>query len=252
MKKCHNITAFLLAVTLVNSMANVRAENNFDVKNIGELKSIASAELNGKVLFNSLLKQKPLYGIGMANGLNAEVLILADKPYVSGFREMAYQYPLTNNPEISFLAYSYVDKWQSINLPLEVNNFQKLEAYLPVIANKMGLDTTKPFPFLISAEASYLQWFVVNGMGNLQPNPLSSFVRGRYLGGLNDVKIEGLGFYSTKYQGIFTTPGNNMHIHFKTMSSLENGMTNNQTFIGHLDNSIQLKSGAVIQLPANQ
>ena len=99
-------------------------------------------------------------------------------------------------------------------MPNEVDTFQKLEAHLPEAAQNIGIDTSKPFPFLIAGEASFLQWFVVDGMGNQLPNPQSSFLRARYLGGLNDVKIEGLGFYSTKHQGIFTTPNNNMHIHF--------------------------------------
>lgn len=246
MKRHSAIKKFILATMLSVSIANVQAETNTEVKNIGELKSIASAQLNGKVPLNSLIQQKPLYGIGMTTGLDAEVLILANKPYVGGFRKMAYQYPLTDNPNISFLAYSYVDKWQLLTLPNEVDTFQKLEAYLPEIAQKMGLDISKPFPFLISGEARFLQWFVVDGMGNQLPNPQSSFVRGRYLGGLNDVKIEGLGFYSTKHQGIFTTPNNNMHIHFKTVGNADDAV-----FVGHLDNNIQLKSGAVIQLPAH-
>lgn len=251
MKNINRIKSMFLAAILSGSVAHVQAENNFEVKNIGELKSIASAQLNGKIPFNSLLQQQPLYGIGMATGLDAEVLILANKPYVGGFRKMAYQYPLTENPDISFLAYTYVDKWQTVHLPTEVDSFQKLEAYLPEIAQKMGIDTSKPFPFLISAEASFLQWFVVDGMGNQLPNPQTSFLRGRYLGGLNDVKIEGLGFYSTKHQGIFTSPNNIMHIHFRTVSDTKNTEPKKYSFVGHLDNNIQLKSGAVIQLPAN-
>ena len=78
-----------------------------------------------KLHLKTLLKDKPLYGLGMENGLDAEVLILDDKPYVGGFRKMAYQYPLTDNLNISFLAYNYVDKWQSMTLPETVDTIQK-------------------------------------------------------------------------------------------------------------------------------
>ena len=184
----------------------------------------------------------------MENGLDAEVLILSNKPYVGGFRNMTYQYPLTDNPNISFLAYSYVDKWQSMTLPETVDTFQKLEAYLPELAKKLGLDIEKPFPFLINAQINFLQWFVVGGAGNNLPDAQTSFVRSRYLGGLNNVTIEGLGFYSTKHQGIFTMPKNNMHIHFKTVPKIATDII----FVGHLDNNISLKKDTVIQLPAAQ
>ena len=88
----------------------------------------------------------------------------------------------------------------------------------------------------------------MDGAGNNLPDAQTSFVRGRYLGGLNNVAIEGLGFYSTKHQGIYTTPKNNMHIHFKTVPQ----NVNEPIFVGHLDNNISLKKGTVIQLPAAQ
>jgi putative intracellular protease/amidase len=238
----------LLASILFVTLINAYAATNVEVKNIGELKQIATSQLNGKVPFKSLLQDKQLYGLGMETGMDSEVLILANKPYVGGFRKMAYQYPLSDNPNLSFLVYSYVDKWQSITLPDDINNFQKLETFLPEMAKKAGLDSEKPFPFLINAQADFLQWFVVDGAGNNMPDAQTSFLRGRYLGGLNDVKIEGLGFYSSKHQGVFTAPKNNMHIHFKTIPQ----NTNETIFVGHLDGNIQLKKGTVIQLPATQ
>ena len=60
MKNINNIQSMFLAAILSASVAHVQAENNFEVKNIGELKSIASAQLNGKIPFNSLLQQQPL------------------------------------------------------------------------------------------------------------------------------------------------------------------------------------------------
>jgi putative intracellular protease/amidase len=230
--------------------ATLSAKDFVEVNNIGELKQLATSQLNGKVALKSLLKNKPLYGLGMPTGLDAEMLILANKPYIGGFRDMAYRYPIANsadmdNPTISFMVYSYVDKWQSFKLPDDIQTYEKLEAYLPQLAEKYGVDNQKPFPFLISGDADFLQWFVVNGTGNETPNVQTSFLRGRFLGGLNDVSFEGLGFYSTKHQGIFTSPKNNMHIHFKTMSP----QNKQSVFVGHLDGNIQLKKGAIIKLP---
>jgi putative intracellular protease/amidase len=228
----------------------VGAQELVEVKTIGELKQLATSQLNGKVPLKSLLQNKPLYGLGMPTGLDAELLVLANKPHVGGFRNMAYQYPISNsasadNPNISFMVYSYVDKWQSFILPDDVQTYEKLESYLPQLAQKHGLNIEKPIPFLIAGDADFLNWFVVNGYGNKNPSPQASFMRGRFLGGSNDVSFEGLGFYSTKHQGVFTSAKNNMHIHFKTIPQ----KTAESVFVGHLDGNIQLKKGAVIQLP---
>ena len=113
---------FILATLLASQIANLSAKDMVEVNHIGELRQIATSQLNEKVPFKSLLQDKALYGLGMQTGLDAEVLVLANKAYVGGFRKMAYQYPLTDNPNISFLVYSYVDKWQSATLPDEVDS----------------------------------------------------------------------------------------------------------------------------------
>jgi hypothetical protein len=78
-------------------------------------------------------------------------------------------------------------------------------------------------------------------MGNGVPNYLVSFLRSRYLGGLDDRKIEALGFYSPSHRGVLTNPNSNMHIHFRT--------TDEKIFVGHINDSVIIKPGSYLLLP---
>lgn len=104
------------------------------------------------------------------------------------------------------MVYAYVPSWTKIEIPETVQTFAELEQYIPKAATERGIDISRPFPFRIEGEVSALDWFVVNGMGNGVPNYLVSFFRSRYLGGLDDRKIEGLGFYSQSHRGVLTNP----------------------------------------------
>ena len=139
------------------------------------------------------------------------------------------------------MVYAYVPSWTKIEIPDTVQTFADLETYIPKAAAHQGIKTSRPFPFRITGEVTALEWFVVNGMGNGVPNYLGSFFRARYLGGLDDRKIEGLGFYSNSHRGVLTNPQSNMHIHFKT--------TDEPLFVGHINNSVLVKSGSYLLLP---
>jgi acetolactate decarboxylase len=211
------------------------------VQAIGDLRLIAANELNNQVKFSSLTKKPHLYGLGMPQGLNSEILAMDGKAYVGKFSSFSYQVQELDEFDVSFMVYAYVPSWVKIEIPGTVKIFADLEYYLPEIAANQGLKTSRPFPFLIQGEVSALEWFVVNGMGNGVPNYLDSFFRNRYLGGLDDRTIEALGFYSDSHRGMLTNPQSNMHIHFKT--------TDEKLFIGHINDSVTIKPGSHLLLP---
>ncbi len=211
------------------------------VQAIGDLRSIASNNLNNRVEFRSLAKKPHLYGLGMPQGLNAEILVLDGKAYLGQFSSFSYQVKELENFDISFMVYAYVPGWTKLEIPEAVQTFAELEQYIPKAAVDRGIETSRPFPFRLIGEVSALDWFVVNGMGNGVPNYQGSFFRARYLGGLDDRQIDGLGFYSNSHRGVLTHPKSNMHIHFKT--------TDNKLFVGHINNSLILKPGSYLLLP---
>lgn len=217
-----------------------------NVQNIGNLKSLADNTLNGQISVKTLVSNIPLFGLGMQTGLDREVLILDNQLYVGGFKNLSYKAAKKADVDVSFLVYAYVNHWKTVNIPNTVKTFKELEAYIPKVAQESGLDIEKPVPFQLDAEANTLKWFVVNGMGNLQPNSRDNFLNNRYLGGLDDAKIKGFGIYSSKHRGELTNPASNLHIHFLTNDVQGKGL-----FVGHLDDNITLKVGAKLLLPVD-
>ncbi|NJK56150.1 MAG: hypothetical protein HC939_09200 [Pleurocapsa sp. SU_5_0] len=211
------------------------------VQAIGDLRAIASNNLNNQVEFRSLTQKRHLYGLGMPLGLNAEILVLDGKAYLGQFKSLAYEVKELDDFDISFLVYAYVPSWTKMEIPNTVQTFTDLEQYIPKAAANQKIETSRPFLFRLEGEVSALDWFVVSGMGNGVPNHLGSFLRSRYLGGLDDRKIEALGFYSPSHRGVLTNPNSNMHIHFRT--------TDEKIFVGHINDSVIIKPGSYLLLP---
>ncbi|MCH9812711.1 MAG: acetolactate decarboxylase [Epsilonproteobacteria bacterium] len=212
------------------------------VKSIGDLRLIKSNALNQSMRY-SQIKADDVYGIGMPKGLNSELLISAGDLYEGKFEKHHYHAKKLGDEdrEIAFLAYTNVKKWRSVKMPENVVNFKQLEETLPLLAKTAGVDTDVPFPFVLKAKVVILQWFIVNGMGSAQPDYLSSFLRNRYIGGLEDIQIEGVGFYAHQHKGILSAPTSSMHIHFRTLHE--------PLFIGHIDNYMILEKGSEVLFP---
>lgn len=211
------------------------------VQAIGDLRAIASNNLNNQVKFRSLTQKHHLYGLGMPPGLNAEILVLDGKAYLGQFKSFSYEVKELDNFDISFMVYAYVPSWTKMEIPNKVQTFAELEQYILKAAANQKIATARPFPFRLEGEVAALEWFVVNGMGNGVPNHLGSFLRSRYLGGLGDRKIEALGFYSPSHRGVLTNPNSNIHIHFRT--------TDEKVFVGHINDSVIIKPGSYLLLP---
>jgi hypothetical protein len=211
------------------------------VKSFGDLRFIRENQLTKSFPF-SKIKSDDLYGIGMPKGLDKELLVTSGNLYESFFDEHKYSAGIvTEDRDIAFMAYVNVSQWKTVILPKDIVTFAQLENALPELAKNVGIDSTVPFPFILRSEIDGLKWFIVDGMGNGKPNHLSSFLRSRYLGGLDSVEIEGVGFYSDKHKGIMSAPSSSMHIHFRTISE--------PLFVGHIDNEVFLNQGATLQFP---
>jgi len=212
------------------------------VKSIGDLRLIKNNELNNSLEY-SKIKSKNLYGIGMPKRLNSELLMTSGRIFEGKFVKHKYTAKELKNEdkEIAFLAYVNVKQWTTILLPKNIVSFKQLEEVLPRIAKGAGINSDVPFPFILKSHIKSLKWFIVNGMGNGQPNHLASFLRSRYIGGLDNIEIEGIGFYSKKHKGILSSPASSMHIHFRTIES--------PLFVGHIDNEMLLSGNTEILFP---
>lgn len=212
------------------------------VGTIGNLRDIATGQLDGRVPSHTLPGTGPLWALGMPHGLDSELLVEAGRISSSSFvdrQRLEVHHPVSF--EAAFLVYARVSSWCSIALPPEVVDFATLQTFVGEAAARTGLDAEQAFPFRLRARARTLRWFVVGGTGNQVPTARGSFERARVLGGLDDTSIEALGFYSRRGRGTISNPHSDMHIHFRT--------TSGPAFIAHLDDEITFEAGAVLLLP---
>ena len=238
------ISVMLLTLPLLANAEESKSAWQPNVQAIGNLKNLSDNTLNSKVSVKSLMTNTPLFGLGMQTGLDKEVLILDNQIYAGGFKNLSYSAAKQADIDVSFLVYAHINHWKTVNIPEIVKTFKELEAFIAKAALENGQGINNPVPFQIEAEATTLKWFVVNGMGNLQPNPRDNFLNNRYLGGLDDAKIKGFGFYSNAHRGEWSNPVSSIHIHFLT-----NDVQGKSLFVGHLDDNVTFKAGGKLLLP---
>jgi hypothetical protein len=216
------------------------AHDNGKVTLVGDLRQIATQELVGRADLATLLAEHPhFYAIGMTEGLRGEVLVLDSIAYYGSFENLRYELQEIRAGRVAFLAHASVPLWRRVAVPLTVSTFKELESFI----GEAGAGLSQPFPVRLSAKTNGLRWFVVAGEGNGLPNPRESFLRARFLGGLDGCEIDCFGIYSEHHKGIATSPNSCLHMHFKTSGP--------KSFVGHLDDDILLLPGASIDLPAS-
>lgn len=212
------------------------------VRLIGDLRSIASASLKGTVPLRDLISQPHVWGLGMPDGLNAEILILDSHCYIGRFDKLSYLLSeVPSNVTVAFLATATVASWKNLPIPESVTSFKELEAFISSVAGSHPPGHL--LPFRVQGKVKGLRWMVVGGEGNGAPTPRESFIRQRMLGGLDDAILEdSFGIYSAEHRGTATNPNSSVHLHFKTHIS-------EQLFVGHLDDDFMLAPGALLLVP---
>jgi len=207
----------------------------------GDLRDIARNSLNASAPLTSFANCEGLHGIGMPVGLESELLVVDGRATTSQFQDHRYEIANPDNPQLAFFAYGFVDHWIETSIPPEVKDFGELEEFISLAAIKAGFDSDTGFILKVVASVRHLDWFVVGGMGNLEPTPRDSFLRNRSRSGMDDREIEAIGIYSQSLQGIATSPNSPLHLHFRTIDK-------KSVFVGHLDDSIALEPGGRIML----
>lgn len=210
----------------------------------GDLRLITSNALDGARPYESFAPGGDLWGIGLPEELAGEFLMKGGEPFLGAFEEgravMTREAPGT----LVFLAYAHIAEWRAFPVPPHVTDFAELTSFVGDLGRAYGHDADAGFLFRLDAEVESLDWFVVGGMGDLQPDPLRSFLAARTLGRLDGPRrIEAFGTYAVGLTGVASAPGTPVHLHFATVDDAD-------LFVGHVDDAIRIAPGAQVFLPA--
>lgn len=186
-------------------------------------KTMWNGELDAKIKFDSLQKQKGVYGIGPLSHLKGEVLILNSDVFVSRVLNDSLMSISKNESASSpFFVYSKVNKWSKKHLPDSIVSIPQLETYLD------DLFSGQEYPIVFKLEGSVYtaNIHIQNLPDGVEVSSPKEAHQGQTDYSLKDENVAILGFYSKKHKGIFTHHDSNIHMHLITDDHLK---------MGHLD-----------------
>jgi hypothetical protein len=234
------ITYSLLASSIVVSFSFASNLWNEEVKHVGALKNaMKKGDLTPKIELKNLENTKNLYALGAIGYLKGEVLILNSKPLNTYVVNDEVKHDFSYNKNASFVVYSQVKSWQEFSIPKHIVSRKDLEVYIDEIADDYGIDTEKPFAFLLEGKIKSNSWHVINWDPKEKVHTHQKHVQSGVNDTMENTDVKMLGFYSISHAGIFTHHTTNMHIHFTTLDG---------KISGHSDD-LELGENMILKLP---
>ncbi len=211
-----------------------------EVKVAGEMKKIMrEADLSAHISLDTLVNKPHIYGLGPAEGIRGEILILDSKPYWCKVDEGKPATVINEKVKAAMLVYAQVEGWKQTTITDDIKDYSTLEKTVEKFASQEGQSLEEPFPFLIKGNIDSASWHVIDwkdGVVHTFDNHKQFAKYGRF----NNEPVTLLGFYSNKHHSIFTHHTTNMHIHI---------MDNKKKIVGHLEEFASTEKNLTLLIP---
>lgn len=228
MKKMQGLICALLMSVQIFGQTN---DSNIHI--VGAMHNVMhNNQLSGTIHLDTISNKKHLYGLGPAENLMGELIIVDGVAYHSTVTsDTSMLVEKTYNASAPFFAYANIKKWEAVVLPDSVRNIKQLENFL-LSLNK---GQTQPFMFRIAGNVETAQIHIFNLPAGTTVYSPEDAKKGQQIYMLNNASVEIIGFFSTQHQGIFTHHDTFVHMHL---------ISNDGEKMGHLD-AMLLKTGTV-------
>jgi acetolactate decarboxylase len=251
-KMVFSIVVLYLAVIVATTYAAiVGAKKEGLVEYVGAQRDVfKTGKASSVISLEDLAGRKGLYAMGPIDGLDGEITVFDSKPYITKVRGTEYVAENTWKHGAFFLVWTEQSNWTDIPFPVSVKGYVDLQNFVKAQAQKLGIDVTKPFPFLLSGTPVEIKWHInVNRTeGKLITKEL--FFKSKQPFVTKNEPVDIIGFYAEHYDGVFLpkfTPvikegsgmQNVIHIHLVSRTSRA---------AGHIDD-ITFGDGMVLRLP---
>lgn len=190
----------------------------------------------GQISLDTIMERAGLYGLGPAEYLRGELLIIDGQAYrsqVVSATEMKVE--ATYAAKAPFFVYTHQYTWKEVMLPPEIRT-------LPQLVNFIDQKTTtaaRPFVFKLRGPAERADIHVQNLPKGVHPSSPEEAHIGQTSYRLTNRGVDVVGFFSTRHQGIFTHHDSYGHLHL---------ITRERDMMGHLD-GIVIGEGMRLYLP---
>lgn len=213
---------------------------NGEVKWVGEAKNVlARSDIGNNVPLKPYAQQGSTYAIGPVGGIKGEVMMWDSNPQMGMIKDNKPVVVVNEDGHATWLVSAQVKEWTT---PVELSStnltYQQVDAAVEKIAAAKGIDTSKPFPFIIKGTLVKADLHITNYQHDGKPMTKEKIGSLKAKFKTSEQKGDILGFFGKGKNGIFISNPGNIHIHVKTSDG-----------IFHIDDLI-LAKGASIVFPA--
>lgn len=226
----------------------LRAAEPFNLQHYGSFQKmmhmVHMKKVVGVVDLKTALSGPHTHAVGAIKGGKGEITVIDSEVWLAYGKDDLGRVvrAIPGGEEASLVVTAQVREWQEIAVPKKMSE-SELHQFIVEQAERYGLNTKKPFPFLIEGPFQDVRWHVINGL-----NPeFTGHFRGHggeppfiqlkeYIEQTSGVII---GFYSANVKGVFTHPGESWHLHI---------LIRDKERAGHVD-EVVVGKGAVLKLP---
>ncbi len=235
-----------LACFLLASCASTRepaAAWRGDVEHWGTLREALRDGQDQARVAVAEVARKGVYALGALEDLRGEITVVDGEVWISeGHAERpSTTRGLTTDASATVLFAAEVHSWRAIVVETDVDP-SELDAYIAQQARSLGIDTSRPFPFLIEGGLRHLDMHVLAGECPIRARMLGEEMSSPAYQ-LHSPSVEGrlVGMYAADSSGILCHMGSSTHVH--VLLDQDGGLT------GHAE-TVGLAAGAVLELPA--
>lgn len=194
------------------------------VKVAGEMRKIMQqADLSASIMLDTL-NSDHLYGLGVAEGLKGEIIVLDGQSFVTTSGTDDLQTGTGTSVKAAMFVYETIDSWRLADQK-PVQSLQDLERHLESLIQQQGKSFNHPFAFLIKVKSGKINYHVIDWQPGTDHN-MSNHRQFAKNGEITDDAATILGFYSDRHQGVFTHHDSKLHLHV---------LAGDSKIVGHVD-----------------
>jgi acetolactate decarboxylase len=209
-----------------------------------------TGKADGVLSLRLLEGREGVYAVGPLKGLDGEITIFNSRPHITRVRGAGCTVEHSWDQDAIFLVWSNQRKWRDIAIPENVSGYLELQTFVKAQAEAAGIDSSRPFPFLLAGAPAEIDWHINIDRSEGKPITQELFAKSKAGYVIKGEPVDMIGFYSEHHPGVFIskyTPAvppasglaNALHIHFVSRQG---------EAAGHVDN-LKLGAGMMLRLP---
>jgi acetolactate decarboxylase len=235
------LTTVIGIFLLMGTICGAESKFPFDLRYYGSFKKMLHTKnVEGVVGLKQALSGDHVYAVGALKNAAGEITLHDSETWLSYGRESieASTHHVPKDEQAMLLVTAIVNTWRDIVIPADMAEHE-LHLFILSQAEKYGLSTNDPFPFLIEGPVKDMTWHVIAG---IQPESEGhgdhAFIR-RLIENKQLANALLVGFYSGEIRGAFTHPGESWHTHV---------IFTEERKAGHVE-SFSVGKGATLRIP---